>query len=287
VIWLQKLWFLGLAALGFVGDQCWRLHLERGQYYVFISFLLMLVFVDVLANRERVLTAICLGAAIAFRPTIGLISLLLTDLGIERDFGPALHQSMTAEGVEWMPHLEAYSGNVSFYWFFSHVLAERRGPQLVSKFAYEPLRIWLLSGTLVTACAVAWWLRRLHLRPRWILTFIMLATLSADFLIAPERNSYSDLMLLPLIALVVPLCTRVRALAPAGTTIIASSLVASSHIGFTRLCEIQNAGPLANWSRNVGVFLGSLIAVLFAVWIARTSNRSGLSPPATLTPPLS
>jgi len=298
-----KLWFLAIACGCFVGDLAWRLHLERGQYYVFVALLLMLAFAELIEKRARWVAPVALGCAIAFRPTFGLIALVLLLAGrrrdalralgiaaalclvtlpivgldgwrayfklvhyhssltpdalLERDFGPALKQAYFADGVDWFPHLEANSGNVSYWWIFTHLFATKGPHGFVSRWPYEPIRLAGVALTSALGCAAAWWAGRRRLPVRWILVLGMVATLGADFFVAPERNSYSDILLLPLLALLVPLWRRVPKLAPAGAVALFACLLASSHVGFTRLCEIPNAGPLENWLRNLGLVGGA------------------------------
>jgi hypothetical protein len=81
----RQLAFLLVAAFCFAGSWFWRLHIERGQYYVFLTLLLCL---DIMALREagksRKWLGIPTGFLIAFRPTAIVLPVLLWLMGERR-----------------------------------------------------------------------------------------------------------------------------------------------------------------------------------------------------------
>jgi hypothetical protein len=79
-----RVWFFGVAGFAFIGNWFFRLHVERGQYYVFVALLLALALADLLEGRERLRTALVLGVTVALRPTFGLVPLLLFFAGKRR-----------------------------------------------------------------------------------------------------------------------------------------------------------------------------------------------------------
>lgn len=307
-----KIWFFAVAVFLFVGDMAWRLHLERGQYYIFVTLLLMMAFAHVLAHEERLTTALALGTAIAFRPTFGLIAVLLF-LGrrrrlalqslavaallclvtvpivgvdgwrayfklvayhsalhpldvLQRDFGPELSVSKVAEGIDFAPYLQADTGNVSFRTFYVYWL---RGTRL----SYESLGRLLAVVTAILAGAAAWWAGRRRLAARWLLVLALLGTLVVEFFVAPERNAYGDVLLLPFIALLAPVWRRLPALVPAGAIALAACTLASSHVGFATLLDWPVMGPVMNWLRNLGVLGGAALALAVAFWSATQARR--------------
>ena len=79
-----RVWFLGIAGFAFIGNWPFRLHAERGQYYVFVALLVAIAFVDLREGRERLRTALVLGVAAGFRPTFAILPLLLFFAGKRR-----------------------------------------------------------------------------------------------------------------------------------------------------------------------------------------------------------
>ncbi|HEV8015395.1 MAG TPA: O-fucosyltransferase family protein [Stellaceae bacterium] len=81
----RQLAFLLVAAVCFAGSWFWRLHVERGQYYVFLTLLLCL---DIMALREvgksRRWLGIPTGFLVAFRPTAIVLPVLLWLMGERR-----------------------------------------------------------------------------------------------------------------------------------------------------------------------------------------------------------
>jgi hypothetical protein len=72
-----RLLFLLVAVSCFVGSYFWRLHLERGQYYIFETFLISLAIAALRTKRQPIWTGIPFGIAVALRPiNIVLVPLL-------------------------------------------------------------------------------------------------------------------------------------------------------------------------------------------------------------------
>ncbi len=70
--------FLCVALLGFVSSHFWRLHIERGQYYVYLVALLSLSWwLKVKFSGNFFLYTIPLAIATAFRPTFGVMGFVL------------------------------------------------------------------------------------------------------------------------------------------------------------------------------------------------------------------
>jgi hypothetical protein len=68
-----KYWFF-VAAVGLFGSSFfWRLHVERGQYYVFIVLLISIGMLLLLKTQHAVASGIFWGLAICLRPTVGLL----------------------------------------------------------------------------------------------------------------------------------------------------------------------------------------------------------------------
>ena len=58
-----------------IGNWLFRLHVERGQYYVFLALLVALAFARIRERRDGLGTALMLGLVAAARPTFALIPL--------------------------------------------------------------------------------------------------------------------------------------------------------------------------------------------------------------------
>jgi len=68
--------FVIIAIIGFAGSHFWRLHVERGQYHVFVTFLLAWGSYDAIKiRRDRWKTGIPFGLALSVRPTIAVVLL--------------------------------------------------------------------------------------------------------------------------------------------------------------------------------------------------------------------
>jgi hypothetical protein len=68
-----RYWFL-VAAIGLFGSSFfWRLHVERGQYYIFVVLLISIGMLVLLKTQQTVVAGIFWGIAICLRPTVGLL----------------------------------------------------------------------------------------------------------------------------------------------------------------------------------------------------------------------
>lgn len=76
--------FLCIALIFFMSGRFWRLHLERGQYYVFVLLLLAAGAERWLRKGDDALSGVLLGLAAALRPTFVLLCLPLWLLGRRR-----------------------------------------------------------------------------------------------------------------------------------------------------------------------------------------------------------
>jgi len=62
--------FLAVAVGLFAGSQFWRLHVERGQYYVFVLLLLSLGIRALRRRESSILAGMCFGLAVCLRPPV-------------------------------------------------------------------------------------------------------------------------------------------------------------------------------------------------------------------------
>ena len=70
-----RYWFF-VAAIGLFGSSFfWRLHVERGQYYIFVVLLISIGILSLLKTQHAVAVGIFWGFAICLRPTVGLLVL--------------------------------------------------------------------------------------------------------------------------------------------------------------------------------------------------------------------
>jgi hypothetical protein len=73
-----RLAFIGMCLVFAVGAPGWRLHVERGQYYVFLLLLIAIAARRLVArSSDDWLAGVCLGFAVALRPTLIVIPVLL------------------------------------------------------------------------------------------------------------------------------------------------------------------------------------------------------------------
>jgi hypothetical protein len=82
---LQRVTVAAIGCLLFAGSHFWRLHVERGQYYVFVVLLLAVAALACLRTRGRSWAAgILLGLAIALRPNLVAAAPVLWAAGLRR-----------------------------------------------------------------------------------------------------------------------------------------------------------------------------------------------------------
>jgi hypothetical protein len=313
-----KVWFLGIAAFGFIGNWLFRLHVERGQYYVFLALLVALAFTLIRERRDGVGTALMVGLVAAARPTFALVPILLYfagkrrlalvaiafcvalclvtlplvgvggwmgylsviryhaeigDTALERDFGPAIVVPQIAEGLDLRSCLPSMTGNVSFRALYGYFLTVPFSRQSLGVTGLGPLSKTLAALTVVASAVVADWGRRKALGMRFSLALILVATLVADFFLAPRRYSYCDVMLLPLIALLVPVWGRVRSLRPWFAVALFGLVMGATSLGGA---EAPLMGLWSVWLRNVGVMVGAAGTVTLAL---RSRARRTAQPP--------
>ena len=79
-----RLLFFCIACIFFAGSYFWRLHVERGQDYVFLALLQALGAFWCLRRRGDVVSGIPIGAAIALRPTLLAVAPVLWIVGRRR-----------------------------------------------------------------------------------------------------------------------------------------------------------------------------------------------------------
>jgi len=295
-----KVWLVGIAAFGFIGNWLFRLHVERGQYYVFLALLVALALTRIRERRDGLGTALILGVVAAARPTFGLIPLLLFFAGKRRLAITAMAiclavavLTVSIVGVTgWMGYFSVVRydteiGGAGLERDFGPMITV---PQMAEGFdlrscltsrtgdvsfraLYGDLvdaRFWHYLGPLsktlaalsvVAGAAIADWGRRRALSLRFSLALILVATFTVDFFLAPERHSYCDVMLLSLIALLLPVWGRVRSLGPwFAIALLGLAIGASSVEARGRLMGLWSV-----WLRNVGVLLGAAGTVVLAL----------------------
>ena len=80
-----RLWFLVLALYFFAASSFWRLHVERGQYYVFVLLFLTLgALLSLRRTKNEWLAGVCFGLAAALRAPFVLMLAPLWVLGLRR-----------------------------------------------------------------------------------------------------------------------------------------------------------------------------------------------------------
>lgn len=79
-----RLAFAGVVLFFFMSGRFWRLHVERGQYYVFVLLLVALAVARCLRRGDDLLSGVPIGMAAALRPTFVVLCLPLWLLGLRR-----------------------------------------------------------------------------------------------------------------------------------------------------------------------------------------------------------
>ena len=316
-----RVWLVAIAAFAFAGNWLFRLHVERGQYYVFVALLLAIALVHVCERRERLSTAAVLGLAIALRPTFGLIPLLLFVAGRRRLAVTSL-AAAAAIGLVTLPFygIDGWKGYLTVVRYHTELgdvaIARDFGPAIPVPKMAEGLDLWTcltphtgnvsfaalytdllqprlgpgllhpLSKGLTLASAIAGaalvrWGSARKLPLRYRLAIILSATFAADFFLAAERHSYVDVMLLPLVALLLPAWTRARALA-AGFAVLLLGLAAGTTFAFHVAADRgASMGYWSSWVRTAGILGGAALTAGLALY----ARRSGRRPPARRATP--
>jgi hypothetical protein len=245
--------FLLVAVLCFVGSWFWRLHVERGQYYVFLALLLCL---DVAALRNAALRTrwlgVPIGLAVALRPTNGVLVPLLWLMG-ER--AAAVKAAVTAAlvlagSVAWVgpgpwQHLVENVRLAAFYEMdpefearhfgpvvnrapaviegldFSRELPYRGGGSTIQSLIKRPWAVPLsrMATVMVVLAGMAmmWWMARQAHLPRDALLLLLTMMPVLVELTGTLRNTYTDVAFLPVIAVLIPLIGRSAALVALST----------------------------------------------------------------------
>lgn len=217
----------------------WRLHVERGQYYVFIALLLAieLVLLDMSTGWRGRLRGVALGIACALRPTVGLVVLLLW-LGRDRTMAVralataavlAVLATLPVGGSMWLSYkanVDAISEWVDHYAETDY--ADRTfgpvthtAPTVIEGYDLtrslearsrnatvqglmdgggKPLATALLLVWLCMSAAMLVWLGRCRASRRTV-AFVSLVCMVVSDLFMPIRFGYADVLFLPLAAL--------------------------------------------------------------------------------------
>lgn len=242
--------FLALALIFFAGGYFWRLHVERGQYYSCLLFLLALA-TWISVRKRHALGGVPLGLAMAIRPTLLVVPLFLWLTGqrklaltaiascvlcmvaalpitgveswknyvtamrlweIEATNPDALparttHQlPTTIEGVDCFQMLPARTSNTSAL----EVLGKFQ--EFAPNWHYRPwLGVFCKAVGGLLAAFVAWRIVRMPHSTntqRHALAVGIMVAYNLDYLLAPARQGYVDVILLLPLALLMPLLFR-------------------------------------------------------------------------------
>ena len=241
----QRAWGLAGGLVVFAASHFWRLHVERGQYYVFVALLLAIECRQLPSPRPGRVAGLALGLAAALRPSLAVLipllavagwrpaawratlvaglavaavtmatgpgawlgymgnvadwTALLSDPGaFQSRYGPiqAIPPAV-AEGIDFSRELPAETANVTLAGLAGALELGWAG--LADPIAKGLAALWL--------AAALWWCRRLGrcgADPRRRLLACLAAALAVDFLL-PIRHGYADVLMLPPLALALPL----------------------------------------------------------------------------------
>lgn len=239
----DRLLFLLIFICGFVASNGWRLHVERGQWYVFLAMLTALFARLVRRGANDVASGLVLGLVVALRPTM-VSAILLLLIVRRRRFMPTL-AATTAGGVTlatlwvakpsvWSHYSEVISHYSQFGWGgqSAHAIVEgvEVGPMLAIPYSNVSLpnllrhiADWsnvaatclpaippILVVLLLTLAGMTLRLTTKHARDRVSLVTVLAVAFLIDWALAPYRNSYGEVLYVPLVALLLPLWTRSR-----------------------------------------------------------------------------
>jgi hypothetical protein len=231
--------FLSISVVCFLGSWFWRLHVERGQYYVFLTLLLCLDLAAIRAaggSRPR-WVGIPIGISIALRPTYGIVLPLLWLLGERR---AAVRAAVTSvllvalsiavvgwsawrhffETVEQMAIVEVDPGFQARHFGplvtkvppliegldFSKELPHRGGGSTIAALIKAPWALPLSRAATFAVgfvgIALAWWMSARGIRRDAILMLVSLIPIFIEFT-GTTRNTYADVAFLPVVAFMV------------------------------------------------------------------------------------
>jgi hypothetical protein len=229
--------FLLMAVACFVGSWFWRLHLERGQYYIFVTSLICLDIAALKRSKQSIWTGIPFGIAVALRP-INIV--LVPLLWLMRERAAAKTALLTAAivvassvfVVGW-PTWKSWLDTVRLYEFAEvdrEYVQKHFGPEFVvpppvieglnfgrslpyDGFESDILSLikkdWaipvskLLAGAITAlACAMMWWMarRRAYITQDAFLLLLVITPVVLDFT-RTTRYVYADVAFLPVFAL--------------------------------------------------------------------------------------
>jgi hypothetical protein len=278
------------AAVGIVLFACsffWRVHVERGQYYVFVTLLWALAWATSKRRGVNTIgTGLLLGAAAAIRPTTIVVLLPLAIFRFWRSLAAAIaatlalvvatlplggvrawidYQAIVRFFTRWTIHLTTYVAskadpNLVGYDQTRYLEARTTNTSAVGVLmgvlkghvsVGEPL--WIASQVIiVTLLALAlWWTVRVRAiaSERAMLLSVMVLALACDFA-APVRFGYADILYLAPVAVAMPgLLASFRL---PGIVRLSGPLVLGS------LCVplVVQYQVVATLSRSVGVMVG-------------------------------
>jgi hypothetical protein len=301
-----RLGFLLLVILGFVASRGWRLHVERGQYYVFLAVLMAGAVYLLHRHAASWMAGIALGIAVALRPTAGvgllllfftrhriasiaaaataavagLLSLFIAKIpvwvhyiqcvqwlsrfegtGHVGTYGPPV-----AEGVELRSILVFPIHNVSLPSLLFHV--RQQIPNLAPSLLEAVPAVVGIAVLAATALAVH---RMDRLRAtRMSLAWVLAGMLLIDWVMAAFRCAYTEVLTVPLLAVVFPVWMRSRA----GRAIAA--VVFLVLLGSTAAGVLGGPEQLASeWLRFTGA-VGATLIYLAYVTINSVRRRRAL-----------
>jgi Glycosyltransferase family 87 len=302
--------FFGVASFFVVGNWLWRLHLERGQYYVFLALLLS-VAATAISRRRPWVAAGALGLAIAFRPTLLVMVAVLWFGGQRRvstwsvvvaaavcvalipiagvsgwrsyfaliDFrlsfpDPAVVPALppTAEGMNFRELLPSNSPSVTLWWAAHQYDGSPRFLSfLLQRESFPTVSKAFAIATTALACAASWLLARRGRSLRLTIALAVATTFVVEFFMAPERHGYSDVLLLVPLGCMLPLFLRHPPFAP-----WLALMLAGLAFGFSFLGNVEDEGVRSSWVRFWFVTI-ALAGPCIAVALRSARRRRGLA----------
>lgn len=239
-----------LALWFFAGGYFWRLHVERGQYYVFLLLLLALSAWLLARRKQSIQSGIPLGIALALRPSLLAVPVVLWALGYRKTamatcaaclatvaislpitglqswshYTEAMRRweleamdpghlpsretyllPKRVEGIDYSAMLPARTANTGLPGLC--VFLPESAPSLrpYASWGFKTLAVMLVAG-------VAWRLysQRWPRRASHALAASAIVALNLDYLLAPVRYSYADILLILPLALLLPLWLRLK-----------------------------------------------------------------------------
>jgi hypothetical protein len=140
-----RLAWIAAVTFGVAGSLGWRLHVERGQYYVFLALLVVAAGARLSREPRDLLAGVLLGVAIGFRPTLALIPVLLWLATRTRAAVAALATGagMCVATLPWtgVAVWKSYFGLVEHYQRYLQVGGHRFGPAIGAPRVVEGMNI--------------------------------------------------------------------------------------------------------------------------------------------------